>query len=62
MWRMKHIAVILGVTIVTAIIGIALWTSEESQVLSDSPDATCEGWCLGPADAPIVLRSFPDFT
>ncbi len=62
MWQMRRIAVILVVTILTAIAGVVLWNSEEQQVLSNGAGVTCDGWCLGPADAPIVLRSFPDFT
>lgn len=63
MWRMKYISVVLVVTIITAVVGAVLWTSEETQTLDDGPaNVGCEGWCLGPEAAPIRIATYADFT
>ncbi len=63
MWTMKYIVAVFAVTIVTAIVGIILWNSSDSRTLIvDATDSPGIVWSLGPADAPVVLESFPDFT
>ena len=57
----RYIATILAITIVTIAVGVVLWNSEEQQLLTDTGDATCDGWCLGPLDAPIIIETFTDF-
>jgi hypothetical protein len=58
----RYIIAILLITAVTVVVGVVLWNSEEQQVITDTGDATCDGWCLGPANAPVIIESFPDFT
>ncbi len=62
MWTIRYIIAVFTVTVITALVGAVLWNSEEQQVLSDGLAETCEGWSMGAADAPVVLKSFPDFT
>ncbi|MBM3132512.1 MAG: hypothetical protein FJZ95_05705 [Chloroflexi bacterium] len=61
MWTVRYIAMVLVVTAIAIIVGAVLWNSEESQAL-DPNSPIGKGWGIGPEDAPIVLRSFPDFT
>ena len=58
----RYLATVLAITIITVVAGIVLWNSEKSQVLSDGGNMACDGWCLGPANAPVVIEAFPDFT
>lgn len=61
MWPMKRTAIVLAVTAIAVIVGIVLWNSEEPQKLS--PDSGGDGvWALGPQDAPVLIKTFPDFT
>jgi hypothetical protein len=62
MLTVRYIVAILTITLVTVVVGVVLRNSEEQQVITDNGDATCDGWCLGPADAPVIIESFPDYT
>ncbi|NQT73351.1 MAG: hypothetical protein HQ553_11390 [Chloroflexi bacterium] len=57
MWTKKYIAAVIIVTVATLSVGLALWTSEEKQVLDPF-----EAWSRGDADAQVTLHSFADFT
>lgn len=62
MHNSRYVFAIIGLTVVTLIVGIVLWTSEEPQKLSPDPGGGDEIWSLGPQDAPVVIKTFPDFT
>lgn len=57
----RYIFAVFGLTILALIIGIVLWTSEESQTLSSNSGGD-EVWSLGHQNAPVVIKTFPDFT
>ncbi|MDD5093272.1 MAG: hypothetical protein PHV74_02690 [Dehalococcoidia bacterium] len=58
----RYLATVLAITVLAVIAGIFLWNSETSQVLSDDGNTICDGWCLGPEDAALIIETFPDFT
>lgn len=61
MQNLRYIFAVFGLTILALIIGIVLWNSEKSQTLSSNSGGD-EVWSLGPQNAPVVIKTFPDFT
>ena len=61
MWTREYVVTVFLITIATLTIGFFVWNSGTQQLSPTTNNTTCEGWCRGTEDAPVIIDTYPDF-